>query len=135
MPLPRARVTLPDGQELDVEVTGRERTGGTWWYLLLLTLPGPQVVEFRAAYPTVRPIPGVSYADLPGGPAEPARLLVDSLPRPDRPLPLVHRTDCWVASSSGRPVSQAEADELVAAGARLCDVCLPGRAETWDGRS
>jgi hypothetical protein len=132
---PRARVTLPDGQTVDVEVLGREWTDGAWWYLLRLTLPDGQEATFRAAYPTVRPIPGESYASLPGAPAQPAQLLVDSLPRPGRSLPLVHRADCWVAAASGRPVTQAEAVELVAAGARLCDVCLPGRPETWDGRT
>lgn len=136
MTFPRARVTLPDGQELDVLVLGRERApDGRWWYSLRLTVPGPVDVEFRAAYPTVRPIEGEDYAPLPGGPAVPEQLLVAELQRPGEPLRLVHRADCWVAPSGARPVSAAEADGLVTAGARLCDVCLPGRPATWDGRS
>jgi hypothetical protein len=83
----------------------------------------------------VQPIPGVSYADLPGAPADPNQLLVDSLPRPDEPLLLVHRASCWYMARDARQVSRAEADELLAAGARLCEVCLPDRHATWDGQS
>ncbi|WP_329492932.1 DUF6233 domain-containing protein [Kitasatospora herbaricolor] len=51
------------------------------------------------------------------------------------PILLLHRADCWLAPAGSQPVTDDEAHRLVGAGARLCDACLPGRAETWDARS
>jgi hypothetical protein len=138
-PAPRARVTLPDGQELDVPVLGRERAAdGTWWYALRLTLPGPVEVDFKAVYPTVRPVDGESYAGLPGWPAASeatGQWLVSELRRAGEPLRLLHLAGCWQVAAGSRSVTDVEAEQLVAAGARLCDVCMPDLPATWDGRS
>ncbi|MFE2911231.1 DUF6233 domain-containing protein [Kitasatospora indigofera] len=133
---PRARVTLPDGQQVNAQVLGRERAAdGTWWYSLRLVLPDGQPVDFRAPHPTVQPIEGEDYTALPGLAASSSAWLLTELRRAGEPILLLHRADCWLTPAGSRPVTDDEARELVAAGARLCDACLPGRPETWDARS
>lgn len=133
---PRARVALPDGQTVDASVLARERAeDGTWWYSLRLVLPGGQAVDFRASPPAVQPIDGEDYSALPGPAATSSAWLLTEMRRAEEPVRLLHRADCWLAPAGSQPVTDDEARELVAAGARLCDACLPGRPETWDARS
>ncbi|MCX5209834.1 DUF6233 domain-containing protein [Kitasatospora sp. NBC_00240] len=133
---PRARVTLPDGQELGVLVLARERAeDGVWWYSLRLVLPGGREVDFRASPPAVQPIPGEDYSTLPGPAATSSAWLLTEMRRAREPVRLLHRADCWLAPAGSRPVSGDEYRALVAAGARACDACLPDRPETWDGQS
>jgi hypothetical protein len=133
---PRARVTLPDGQTVDALVLSRERAGdGVWWYSLQLTLPGGQEVDFKASPPAVRPIEGEDYSTLPGPAASSDRWLLTEMRRAGEPVRLLHRADCWLAPAGSRPVTDDEYRALVAAGARACDACLPGRPETWDART
>ncbi|MFE2912806.1 DUF6233 domain-containing protein [Kitasatospora indigofera] len=133
---PRARVTLPDGQQVNAQVLGRERAeDGTWWYSLRLVLPGGQPVDFRAPHPTAQPIDGEDYTSLPGPAASSSAWLLTELRRAGDPLVLLHRADCWLAPAGSQPVTDAEMHALVEAGARLCDACLPELEATWDGES
>ncbi|MGW2410548.1 hypothetical protein ACWCXK_39550 [Streptomyces sp. NPDC001739] len=67
--VPRAEVTLPDGQHLRAQVLGRHRDrSGVWWYRLAIDLPervedrrrGPALssrkVTFSAPFPVVQPL-------------------------------------------------------------------------------
>lgn len=136
-----ARLTLPDGQQLDVPVIRRERAqGGTWWYTLALDLPArvdtptgshvePYTVEVAGRYPDeVQPIPGEDYSVLdpprPQGPADVA-ILVQHQWRPGAEEPLLHRTDCWVGHGTKTTAGLQEAARLLAGRAVACDVCRP----------
>lgn len=119
----RARVTLPDGQTLDVDVIDRRRaTDGTWWYLLQIQLPGAVAVTFRAPYPQVQPIP-----EEPASPTE-GPWLVTSAWRAAGFVYTLHGPACWLDMGSAKQVTAEEATAALADGTVACDVCRPDKA-------
>ncbi|GAA4688245.1 hypothetical protein GCM10023324_48710 [Streptomyces youssoufiensis] len=141
---PWARARLPDGQELDVIVTGRERLpDGSWWYECEAILPDRRVEPDGLTRPVgaptpivlpadrVTPIPGEDYSSLPTeGAVEHRQWRVERLREyGDGPWRRVHRRDCWQAGASAEPVTAEAAGELLRSGAaRGCDICRPERA-------
>ncbi|MFE7117260.1 DUF6233 domain-containing protein [Streptomyces sp. NPDC057654] len=143
---PWARATLPDGQQLDVIVTSRERTqDGRWWFHAEAILPSRQErpnghfeataepVAFTVAAADITPIPGEDYSALPTTGAVAGRqwvlqkLHVYMNGGASRRL---HRADCWQAHGSTleRITTEEAARLLHTAEADLCDVCRPDRA-------
>lgn len=142
---PWARATLPDGQELDVIVTSRERTvDGAWWYGCEVVLPdrwqGSDGETRPVAVPTpvlvhadhLTPLPGESYAAVPttGEVAGRQWLLVRvRVPAVTGPEWRLHRRDCWQAAGEPTRLTETEArDTLLEERAEVCEVCRPDRA-------
>ncbi|MGP3998616.1 DUF6233 domain-containing protein [Streptomyces sp. 8N706] len=141
---PWARVSLPDGQQLDAVVTGRTRTpDGQWWYELeaLLTarstlgdgrvVAEPTPVAFSAPAGHVAPIPGEDYRAVPTHGAVAGRQWqVENLRRTlDGPTRRLHRRDCWQARTAHERVTTREAYALLAdPDVEPCDTCHPERA-------
>ena len=144
---PWARATLPDGQQLDVIVTARERTSdGRWWFACEAILPtryehADRQREAKAA-PTritvaadaITPIPGEDYTTVPTAGAVAGRqwLAVRTRGvRDEAPQWYVHRKDCWQARGGWkrRLVTAEEALAVLAdvGAARVCDICRPDR--------
>ncbi|MGW7003929.1 DUF6233 domain-containing protein [Streptomyces sp. NPDC054933] len=141
---PRARVTLPDGQKLDVVVTGRTRTSdGRWWYdceALLYgriaypdgtTEPEPAPIAVPVPAEAISRIDGQDYAGVPTTDAtvkRPWRLEVRLPPPAESPPVLLHRADCW-QGRHGRSLTDQEAREATAdRQVGPCTVCHPERA-------
>ncbi|AXK34186.1 hypothetical protein DVA86_17530 [Streptomyces armeniacus] len=141
---PWARVTLPDGQELDVIVTARERTpDGEWWFACEALLPdryqdaqgqtretaAPTAITVHADH--IVPIPGERYDAVPTNGAVAGRqwvLVRVRMPVEDGPTWRVHRRDCWQISGETRRATTAEAVERYRSReAAPCDVCRPDR--------
>ncbi|MEU6080386.1 DUF6233 domain-containing protein [Streptomyces sp. NPDC047108] len=141
---PWARATLPDGQQLDVIVTGRTRTrDGRWWYELEAvlvarirlpdgrTVAEPTPVAFSMPAHRVAPIPGESYDAVPTNGAVAGRqFLVENLWRTiDGPSRRLHRRDCWQPSAAHRRITTDEAFALLHdPDVAPCDICHPERA-------
>ncbi|MET8679977.1 DUF6233 domain-containing protein [Streptomyces sp. NPDC004647] len=141
---PWARATLPDGQQLDVIVTGRTRTiDGAWWYELeaILTartkLPDgriiaePTPVAFTMPAQQVAPIPGENYDAVPTNGAIAGRQWqVENLWRTiDGPSRRLHRRDCWQAPPGSKRITTSEAVEILTdPDVAPCDICHPERA-------
>lgn len=142
---PWARAVFPDGQGLDVIVTGRYRSkDGRWWYECEAILPArreaadgtttttgaPTAISVHAD--DITPIPDEDYSGLPTDGAVAGRQWVleklhqYSEEHPNRRL---HRRDCWQARSSHTRITTAEAAEMLEAPlVDICDVCRPDRA-------
>ncbi|MGW3572167.1 DUF6233 domain-containing protein [Streptomyces sp. NPDC000941] len=148
---PWVRDTMPDGQELDLIITGWTRTpDGQWWCEAEALLPtryeDPEGRGRPMGAPTpitlpaddVTPIPEEEYALVPGDGAIAGRQWVLEKPHRyvgDDPSRRLHRRDCWQARTSHTRITTAEAAELVRnaelAGhpdVAVCDVCRPDRA-------
>lgn len=140
---------MPDGQELDVIVTARQRTAdGAWWFHCEAILPvrqeNPDGTTEVKAVPTpfvvaadrVAPIPGEVYDAVPteGEVAGRQWLLVRiRMQTVDGPAWRLHRRDCWQASGEQRRITEQEAIEALrgdedAPPVEVCDVCRPDRA-------
>ncbi|MEU3962933.1 DUF6233 domain-containing protein [Streptomyces buecherae] len=140
---PWARARMPDGQELDVIVTGRQRApDGSWWYTAEAILPDRRVEADGSVRPVgaptpivlpsdrVTPIPGEDYAAVPTEGAVAGRQWrVERLREyGSGPWRRVHRRDCWQARAGAESVTAASARELLRRGEALpCDVCRPER--------
>lgn len=142
---PWARARMPDGQELEVIVTGRSRAAdGRWWYACVVLMPGRrQTADGRAepcttpvpvqvAAEHVTPIPGERYDGLPTEGAVSGRQWVAVRARGTASGPpwwSVHRRDCWQAKGGWRSqrITEARAAALVREHGpeRICDVCRP----------
>ncbi|MFH8369651.1 DUF6233 domain-containing protein [Streptomyces sp. NPDC018031] len=141
---PWARATMPDGQQLDVIVTGRIRTpDGRWWYEAEAVLPARHTDGEGRTRPTgaptpisvpadrITPIPGERYDTLSTSGAVAGRQwalenLHQYLDGAGRRL---HRRDCWQVRAEHTLVTTAEAAGLLGtADVAVCDVCAPQRA-------
>lgn len=139
---PLAHVRLPDGQTISAVVVGRTRDRhGTWWYDLEITLLAridrprtaaraePFTVRFTAPYPTVQPLPGQDYADLPAEHEEHLRWPLTPTRSSEGPAHTVHRIDCHQARHARRRLTdQAAAALLHRREATACPICRPDRA-------
>lgn len=136
---------MPDGQALDVVVTGRHRSkDGRWWYEAEAILPARyEHADSRTqvtAAPTpisvpaeqITPIPGEDYSLVPTDGAVAGRQWVlEKLHQysEDDPSRRLHRSDCWQARDSHERITTEDAVGLLAQGAAaICDVCRPDRA-------
>ncbi|MFT2014576.1 DUF6233 domain-containing protein [Streptomyces sp. 796.1] len=134
---------MPDGQELDVVVTGRERMpDGTWWYMADAILPGretgpagirPVGTPTPIVLPAdrVTPIPGQDYSGVPTGGALPGRrwLLEKARERGKGPWWRAHRQDCGQAPAGAERASADAARGLLRSGEAMpCEACRPDRA-------
>ncbi|CAL9453908.1 DUF6233 domain-containing protein [Streptomyces albus] len=145
---PWARARMPDGQELDVVVTGRSRTpDGHWWYECEAILPsryqhpdgrtepGSAPTAISVAAEHITPLPGEDYTAVPTAGAVAGRQWVAVRVRgagTEGPWWCVHRRDCWQARDGWltRRVTAREALRLLSDTdeTRVCDVCRPDRA-------
>ncbi len=142
---PWARAVLPDGQELDVIVTGWTRTpDGQWWCQAEAIMPtryedadghsrpagAPTAITLAAD--RVAPIPGEDYSVVPrDGEIAGRQWLLEKLHQygPDDPARRLHRRDCWQARLEHTRITTAEAAGLLGApDVDVCDVCRPDRA-------
>jgi hypothetical protein len=148
---PWVRGTMPDGQELDLIITGWMRTpDGQWWCEAEAILPTrhedaegrsrPMGAPTPITLPAddVTPIPDEEYALVPRDGAIAGRQWVlEKLHQyvEDDPSRRLHRRDCWQARNSHTRITTAEAAELVRNAelvrhpdVAVCDVCHPDRA-------
>ncbi|GAA1065178.1 DUF6233 domain-containing protein [Streptomyces asiaticus] len=142
---PWVRATLPDGQELDVIVTGWTRSlDGQWWCEAEAILPTRHEDTDGCSRPTgaptaitlaadrVTPIPGEDYSAVPRGGAIAGRQWVlEKLHQyaEEDPSRRLHRRDCWQARDSHERITTEDAiDRLARETVVRCDVCRPDKA-------
>ncbi|TGB14612.1 hypothetical protein E4099_08140 [Streptomyces palmae] len=135
---------MPDGQQLDVIVTGRTRTpDGRWWFEAEAILPSryqradghtqatgsPTPISVPAD--CIAPIPGERYDTVPtegraAGRQWALELLHQHLDGPSRRL---HRRDCWQVRSEHELLATTEAAGFLGhPEVDACDVCRPDHA-------